>query len=183
VSSQDAVNVDSAPGGHALVMFSAGRLSNRDLSRRKLARIAWRHPGRVYRWSLAWLIRHVGGGDLELCHVVIAYQGAVLDPSISGNRFWPTQRYIGAANALRLAYFVPLDRPIDLDRYPPCGRKPILPTFLRWWTGGRWPTQDCVTVVCDMLRAGGIPVPPRTWKPITLQQWLESQAYERFDIQ
>lgn len=127
---------------------------------------------------VGWLIRLLGRS--EWVHVSIGHGLVVLDPALGGNSFWTLYDYAYRYPTLVWGYTVPVDndpRLPDEEESPP-RRKRILPTLLRWATGGLWPTNDCVQVVCRRLRAAGVHPPRRTTTPAQLWDWLRSEGYE-----
>lgn len=167
---------------HAIVFFCALRVrpSRRRGGIASRYRMARRFPRKTWYWLLTRAIQRFGGSDL--CHVAIGYGGAVLDPSIQGNRYWPRRTFIETFPGLVYAVEVPLATPIDLDAVLPGRPKPVIPTLLRWWTGGRWQTDDCVCTVVNLLRAGGVAIDPKTYRPIDLFRRLQPHARRTIDF-
>jgi hypothetical protein len=161
------------------VFFAAPAVREKRSWRRKW-RIARRFPRTALLMVLTWMTTRVSRSPLA--HCMIGHNGAVLDPSLAGNQFWPFIPFVLEYPALAWAIKVPLHKPIDLDQYRPNIPKRIWPTILRWWSGGRWPTEDCVCVVCDLLRDGGISVPQRIYKPVQLYEWLKAHGYQIIDL-
>lgn len=128
-------------------------------------------------WGINLLIRQLTGS--RLVHVAIGYGDVVLSVSYAkGNQYFPLLGFAIAYPRLCLVVEVPLCRAIDLDRYSVMEKKRIIPTFLRWLTGGRIKTGDCVCTTVDLLRSGGVPVPVRTTSPAQLWHWLRLQGYK-----
>ena len=129
----------------------------------------------MYRIWLAWLVSAMSRS--RLAHVAIGYDGVVLDPDVAGNRFWPEFSFTDKFPGDRLIgwFTVPITRPIDVDRVPFNIPKRALPAFIRALSRGRvrLGSQDCVCVVSDMLREGGIDVPSNIVMPQGLFDWLE----------
>lgn len=138
-------------------------------------RIARRRPRKAYFACLAWLTRTITRS--RLAHVSIGHNGVVLDPDIKGNRAWPLVVYVSNYPTLVCAFSIKTPDSPPLDSLPLNNRKPVLPTLLRWWTGGRVHTEDCVCITVDMLRAAGVDVPKRIYQPIQLHRWLHDQGY------
>lgn len=162
----------------AYVFFATAEWSpGRRVGWYRMARIARRRPAKAYHAFLSALTRWVTGSPLA--HCAIGYNGVVLDPGIRGNRFWPIHTFCVYFPTLAYGIEVELDRPVYLDAYDHGGPKPVLPTLIRWWTGGRWRTQDCVCITCDLLRSGGVDVPKRIYQPVQLYRWLKEHHGDR----
>ena len=166
------------------IFFASARWSKRRaLTVRKRLRIARKFKRRSYFAFLSWLVRTLSGS--QMAHCSVGFDGAVLDPGIRGNRFWPFKAYVLAYPTLICVFKVPVQHDVDLDRFRP-GRKPVLPTVVRWLTRGWWPwTNDCVCVALDCLHQGGVavPVPHRLVSPQQLHDWLKENRYERTEFQ
>ena len=118
-----------------------------------------------------------------LVHCSIGYDGAVLDPRIAGDEFWPIITYIDDYPGLVWVAQVPLDRPIDLDEISMPGPKPAIPTIIRWLTHGLTPApKDCVSTVIRALRSSGVDV-PNIVCPKNLQRWLVKQEYDHASLE
>lgn len=166
---------------YAYVYLSTGAWSHRRrMSWRARLRIAKRFPRRSYYWFLAWLVRTLTIS--KLAHVSIGYDGAVLHPGLIDNEYWPQIVYTLRYPTLVCAFTVPVDAPLDLRRYP-VGCQTIWPSVRKWLLCGYAPTTtDCVCIVKDCLRQGGVMVPRRVISPQDLHDWLEKQRYERTDL-
>ena len=95
--------------------------------------------------------------------MAIGHDGAVLDPTFRGFRYWPIIRYAECMPGLICAIAVPVG-PLNLDDYPDTGPIRVWPTFLRRLTGGNvygGATSDCVATVAAILRDGSVIVPRR----------------------
>ena len=162
---------------HCYVFFAtARRARRRKLPLRRRCRIACKFRRRTYFAFLSWLVRTLTRS--QLAHCSIGYDGAVLDPGIRRNTYWPFRAYVISYPTLVCCFRVLVSRPIDLDAFPQ-GSKPAWPTFVRWLTRGRWPwTTDCVCIAIDCLRQGGIAVPRQLVSPQQLHDWL-LERYER----
>lgn len=166
---------------HAYVYFTTGQWSHkRRMSWRRRLRIVRKFKRRSYFWFLAWLVRTLTFS--KLAHVSIGYNGAVLHPGILDNEYWPQIAYTLKYPTLTCAFTVPVNGPIDLDRYPK-GAKQVWPTVRKWICYGWAPaTQDCVDIVKDCLAQGGVTVPRNVLSPQDLHDWLEKHSYERTDL-
>lgn len=168
-----------------IVFFSTAnwrRLGRADMTLRRRIRVAIRHPRRSYFWFLSALVRVITRS--RLAHCSIGHDGAVLDPSMLGNRYWPMFVYISRFPTLAGFFRVPIrpDIAIGLDKYPAGIAKPAWPTILKWWTGGMWPTTDCVCVVRSILRDGGIETPRSDYSPQRLWSRLAGRGYPWTDL-
>lgn len=120
---------------------------------------------RVVTWLVGILSRS------EHAHVAVAFDGAVLNPFAGGDRWYGLEQYLEHYPGLNAAVRVPIDGDPGLaDRWR--GRRRIWPSLLRWATGGRVRSEDCVSVACDILREHGTPPPPRIVTPDQLLRWL-----------
>lgn len=122
-------------------------------------RIACRRPDLARAWFLSALIRFLSRSPLA--HVCIESEGAVLDPALQGNRYWPTLAFIHAYPTLAVMVTVPVARLIPFEKYPADGLKRVLPTVIRWHTRGRTSTHDCCCVAADCLCLASVNVPLR----------------------
>ena len=117
----------------------------------------------------------------DLCHCAIAYDGAVLDPTLSGVRYYAFERAVRCYPGLYGLFRVPLIYAIDLDYFQRLTAVPQ-PLFPRLWRTldfgrGEW-VYDCLCVVLACLQAGGIPVPHNLLTPRTLYRWLIRKGYD-----
>lgn len=135
-----------------------------------------RFPSVAYRWWLAGLIRILTRS--RLTHCAIGYDGAVLEPDMRGNRFWPLIPFAHSFPHIVCAFDVRVSAPIDLDAFSPGVPKRALPTFLRWLTRGRsGSTEDCVCTVVACLAQGGVAVPRHVVSPQHLHDWLLDNGF------
>lgn len=122
----------------------------------------------------------------ELTHVAVGIDGVVLDPTVRGNRFWPIRAYAKAYPRLKAIFEIQVDAKSTSEifrRYEGGGKKPAIPTFIRWATGGRWPwTTDCVCIAIDVLRSIGIDAPRRIVSPQALFDWLDRSGFHHVEI-
>lgn len=112
----------------------------------------------------------------RLIHCAIAFDGAVLDPGLLGDRLYPEAGYALLERRWVLRLTVPVPGRIDLDHGIDTRPRPVWPTFWRWATLGLFQTRDCVSVVARHLRAGGIDVPAWLVRPADLAMWLIRNA-------
>ncbi len=126
-----------------------------------------------------WTLRAVQARVMELAtgspyiHAALAYDGAVLDPSIDGDKFYPQSHYELHNDRWQVRVDVPVWPGIDLDRNTDTSPRPAWKTVLRWATLGLYKSRDCVSVIADQFRATGIKVPAWIVTPHDLAQWLQ----------
>lgn len=142
---------------------------------RELARLMRRRPKIVYNWWLAWCVRKLSGSPLA--HCVVAYEGGVLDPRQDGVVYWAEEDFRRLYPTLACVIDVPVLYTPNLDAYAHVGPRPAWPTVLRFLTGGRVKTDDCVQLIVKVLRTAGEPVPKRTTTPRQLHDWLIARGY------
>lgn len=134
--------------------------------------VYWRD--RVYQRAAVLL------GRSAMSHVSIGFGGAVLSPSLAGHIFFPQIPYICRCPGLRGAFVVPVSRApamASFEQHPP-RRKSMTRIFLRWLSGGRLRSDDCVEVVAAVLRTGGVDVPRNFTAPRELFKWCVGQGYD-----
>lgn len=107
-----------------------------------------------------------------LIHVAMAYRGAVLDPSIDGDTFYPEAYYAMVNKHWQVRVDVPVWPGIDLDRNVNTLPRPAWKTVLRWASLGLYRTRDCVSVVAEHFRIAGVNVPTWIVAPHDLAEWL-----------
>jgi hypothetical protein len=172
------VPLTTPPCMHAVIFFSSGRWLR---ARRPLppitrrVRIWWRVPRRGVLYFLSWLVRVFSRSPIA--HVSIGFEGAVLEPSIHGNRFYPLTWYAVKYPTLIGAMNVPLRAVIDLDRHPPRGPKSPWPTVRRVVLFGAAEVDDCLCIVRECLRQGGLKVPNHILSPAALCRWLTRRGH------
>lgn len=118
----------------------------------------------------------------QLSHCAISYNGAVLDVTIHGNKFFPHISYALEHPSLVCCFDVPVKHDPKLDRYPYGGDKNPWRSFARFMTRGVVQAGDCVEITCDCLRHAGINVPRCVASPGHLYRWLEKQGYKNVDF-
>lgn len=118
-----------------------------------------------------------------IAHCSIAFGGRLLDPSMHGNRYWPTATYATTYPGVVGAVTVAVPRPIDLDRFADPRPKRAGPTFMKLFTFGRIRTRDCACTVKAALADGGLRVPDHVLSPRALRDWLirHGGEYVAFD--
>ena len=100
-------------------------------------------------------------------HVAIEQHDVVLDPWMEEVLYFNLDDYLRVP---RVVVQVAVDNYMDLmiDTKP----KPLLPTFARALTFGMARSFDCVSIVSDCLRQGGVNVPGHLYSPAQLWRWL-----------
>jgi hypothetical protein len=160
---------------YATIYFATAEPS-RTPTGKALFRLARRKPAMFYRWWLGAAARYLTRS--RLAHCCIEHRGAVLDPQQTGSQFWPKALFLASYPTLTCSIRVATLYGIDLDQYHNIGYRPAWPTVLRFITGGRFKSRDCVQVIVALLRDGGEPVPPRITSPKQLHDWLVRRGYE-----
>lgn len=143
-------------------------------------RVVRRFPAKTYWWFLGFLIRVVTRSPLV--HCAAGMGGRVIDPHIQGDSSWKISPYILKYPRLTHFYVITSDRSSDFAYHAERRPKPIWPTILRWLTGGRYLTTDCVCTVVRTLRGAGIDCPRRIYSPKQLDRWLKEQGYVSVDL-
>lgn len=135
---------------------------------------------RAYWAILARLTRLSTWSDLG--HVGIGAGTWVLDPALSGFKLFPLSTYLHIYPTLSHAYVVPTPRLADHTHIHLRPRLRVWPTLLKWWSGGRWDTDDCVCVARRVLADAGVEVPRSCWSPKKLDKWLKDKGFERVEL-
>lgn len=160
----------------AFVFFSTGTMGKPlSMPFRRWVRLVRFDRSAGWKYALGWFIRFVT--RFPSSHVAVGYAGATLDPTFAGNYFYPMDAYAIWYKGLIGIFEVPIAFPIDLERFPVGRHKQVIPTVIRWLTFGNWPTEDCVQVVAECLRQGGVRVPDRILSPRQLFMWLMKKGY------
>jgi hypothetical protein len=139
---------------------------------------------------LQWVQRSVMRCDLD--HVSVASRGVVLDPHMLwGDTLYPEITYVKAHNALVWMFELPClgrgglwqhcHKPPPTLARDPRDKTPIR-AFVRWITGGRTYSRDCVTRVIAVLREAGVNPPRWVVTPDDLYDWLRSEGYQQHEI-
>lgn len=129
---------------------------------------------------ICWIIRVLTLSRLVHCSIAVdGYPYGVIDMTLRGTRFYPHGPYANHYPGLVIRFDIDLPRPPDMTLFeePRPVPKSVWPIVLRWLTRGRTKSIDCVTVVAQTLRSGGIGVPDRIVSPRQLCRWLISQGY------
>lgn len=125
-------------------------------------------------WTLRGLqaiVMELATGN-PLVHAAIAYDGAVLDPSVNGDKFYSQAHFELTNEQWKFRLDIPVWPGINLDAYTDTRPRPVWKTLLRWATLGTYQTRDCVSSIVVHLRAGGVAVHNWIVTPPDLAQWL-----------
>lgn len=122
-------------------------------------------------------------GRSRYTHCLVGTQDAVLDPSLKGDRFWPTITFFEKYPSVATMVSIPVPTEPDMDALPRHGPRRAWPTLKRWMTGGRTPATDCVQTVISVVRLAGVSIHPRVTTPRELEKALMAMpGAERFGI-
>ena len=149
-----------------------GRYSRGRRARRPL-RLIRRKPHLAYLKLLEAIVVRLYRSSIT--HCAVGYDGAVLNPVIERNQYWPHIPFTLEYPRLTCAFELPIDGPVDLDRYPVWRnwhQRLHLLSIVKWITRGRVRSGDCVDTVIDVLRQGGITIPRHIVAPGQLHDWL-----------
>jgi hypothetical protein len=114
----------------------------------------------------------------RMVHCAVGIDGAVLNPIMSGNQYWPHIAYVITYARLTCAFRIEVHVTVDLDRYGQGKPRKAWPTVLKLLTRGWYRTDDCVDTVIDAMRQAGIRVPRYVIAPIDLHDWLLAAGYD-----
>lgn len=109
-------------------------------------------------------------------HAAIAQDGAVLDPTLDGDRVSPELLWLDARRHQTVILRVNAG-PIDLDTGRDAAPRKVLPVVTKWLTLGLCGYRDCVSVCSGRLRSGGVPVPFHIASPRELAEWLIQKGH------
>lgn len=161
---------------YVTVYFNVGaRLSGMSL-RQKIVYL--RDRRRFMVWVLSVLTRFLTRG--EYAHVAVSVDGKTLDPRWTGDRVVRTIAYLKSCPSL--AYLVPVARHAEIDDLARPHRKPIVPSIVRLFLGGRTAAPNCVTRVASVLRLCGVPAHGGIVTPDQLAEFLTAQGGVRVDL-
>lgn len=133
----------------------------------------------------------------DLDHVSIASRGVVLDPHMLwGDTLYPEIPYVKAHNHLAWMIEVPCvtttyDQRGGLwqvcHKPPPSLNRDVrsktpMRAFVRWLTGGRTYSRDCVTRVVGVLEEAGHTAPRWVVTPDQLYDWLRGEGHEQHEL-
>ena len=148
------------PESTVRVYFSAARHNRAALPIRRLIRCSRKQWLIQYDHLLCLLIRKLGRSPMA--HICVGIDGGVIDPQINGNVWWAELEFVKTYPSLLRYVSVPAPKQPDAGWIQDRGRRPALPTLIRWLTRGRTTADDCLTVALRLLRSAGIDVDPRT---------------------
>lgn len=153
----------AADVGNALVYFSAD-------SGRPGSKVRNRYA------AISTLVRILTRSRLD--HVAISYRDLALDPAMPGSRIWFATEFVARYPGLVGVFEVPLLDEIQLRRWEDIHPKRPMPVFWHWLTRGLIPSKDCVSIVRECLRTGGIAVPREITTPRRLFEYLTKRGFE-----
>jgi hypothetical protein len=119
--------------------------------------------------------------------VLIEYDGTVLDPMFTRNRFWSSIQFRRKYPGRRYVFELSSTTPLTLEKWEQSQdwgplRASIWGTIYRliqFFTRGRVRlANDCVGVAEEALGIAGIDVPIWVSTPIKLKRWMEDHGYE-----
>lgn len=117
-----------------------------------------------------------------LVHVCVGTDSVVLDPSWTGDKFWPFVPFVHKFPSLAWAVLIPTDDAPQFKQVPRRSRRSAWATLARFVTLGLTSADDCVTSTAGVLTDAGVPVPRGVVSPSQLLAWLRSQGFEQFDL-
>jgi hypothetical protein len=156
----------------------------------------WNHP---WRWRLKLIIKHTNlvaylfGSELikliqrgHLSHTLIEYDGVVLDPMFSGNRYWDIDSFLSTYPGRRVFFRFTTDAPVDIACWETEKKWGLLREltwgtlfrFILFFSRGRIRfADDCVSIACKTLKKSGVDVPIHVFTPKKLITWLKEEGY------
>lgn len=135
----------------------------------------------VFRSVIPHIIRAIGRS--EFAHCSIAYDGAVLDPTVWGDHVYAEAVFLEIYPRLAWRFEVPLLRPVDFEGYQLVKEeRPKMPTLRRMMSKGRTPADNCVTVCCGLLRDAGVRLSPRISTPAAMYDALRRLGCNQEDV-
>jgi hypothetical protein len=155
-------------------------------------RHSWRQRIRLLRRQTA-LVSYLVGSELikfiigsRLSHVLIEYDGIVLDSQFTGVRYWAADNFRKVYPGRRVYINMLANTEPDLSRYePPAPWGPIkavlygtITRFLVYITRGKVRlADDCVAIANSALREAGHPVPHSITTPVQLLARLKEEGH------
>lgn len=113
----------------------------------------------------------------EFVHVMVAYDGAVLNRGHAGTQFWAELELLDHSPSTACRFAVPVNADLDLDALATRRGVGILPCVVRWFTGGRYDADDCIHTATLALAQGDVHVPRNIGSAADLWDWLRAQGY------
>lgn len=118
----------------------------------------------------------------RLVHVCVGTDSVVLEPSWTGDKFWPFVPFVYKFPSLTWAVLIPTNNAPQFKQVPRRSRRSAWPTLARFATLGLTNADDCVTSTTGVLASAGVTVPRTVVSPKQLLAWLRSQGFEQFDL-
>lgn len=144
-------------------------------------RMCLRKPGSGWKAVRRRIVQQVS--DADLYHTAVGDGQVVLDPAHDGNLFLPQDPYAAKAPHLILVFEVPLARSMRLGAFKNRPGEVWWRVVMKFLTGGRFATRDCVDTVREALANGGVQVPRTVISPIQLKDWLYGQGHPHAILQ
>ena len=144
------------------VFFATGRIKHNSWWHRQVSRII-----RVLTLS-------------PICHCMIGFEGAVLNPNLAGVLYWPHDTAIRHFPSLYAVFRVPVQHNPGLKSFEKFVgvAQPAIPRLIRWLRFGRGPwVYDCLCIALACLKNAGVPVDPHISTPAGLYRWLKQKGY------
>ena len=120
----------------------------------------------------------------RLTHCMFGFAGVVIDPCFSGVHFRSLEAVEASYPGLFAAFQVPLRHSVDFSPFGAFVGKPqpALPRLWRYITRGQHGyVYDCVSIVLDLLEAGGVSVPSQIATPAALHRWMLVEGFRSVD--
>ena len=136
-----------------------------------------KHTGLVTYLFGSELIKLIQRGHLS--HTLIEYDGVVLDPMFSGNKYWDIDSFLKTYPGRR-------DATVDISCWESNKDWGVfremtwgtLFRFILFFSRGRIRfDEDCVSIACKTLKKSGINVPIHVVTPKKLITWLKEEGY------
>ena len=118
----------------------------------------------------------------DIAHCAIGVDGAVLDPGMTCDRYWPESAFVDRYPTLAAIVILEVNPLPDLDERPQQGPRRPWRTIIRWLSRGATPANDCVTVVVYHLARAGVVVPRYVTTPRALYRFLQGDRHARRTI-
>lgn len=154
----------------------------REVSFAKAMRVIRRDKAVGWKLLRIWMVGRISGSTIV--HVAIGYRGCVLNPTFSGNGYFPEDVYAQEFPDIQVVFEVPTSVYIKLQQDDDSA-KSTLASFVKLFTFGWYRTKDCTCIVRQCLIDSGYKVPRRIISPIGLYRWLIKEGFEyvKFDAQ
>jgi|GEM_PF-3194496 len=166
-------NSPSPDGEFAVVVFFAAPLPTKRHSLKRLIRASLKRPSFGRQLFLARLIWLIQGRRID--HTTIGDGWGVLDPALTGDRYWPWDTFIQNYPGLNSWFLLPVPHNPELHNHINTSPRRALPSIIKWLTRRRRNSRDCVDSVAAALDRAGLPVPRSVITVPDLEQWLYEQ--------